>query len=623
MTVAIADAIDVDPPGRVTNRPRPKGLRAIASATILFAVACGAYLGSLHGPFVLDDRPHIVDNPHIQTLWPPWESMIHTTRPLVGLTLALNHAVSVDRVWSYHAFNILLHAATSVALLVLLLTTLQRTRGGSFDSHQAIALPTALLWAVHPLTTPAVTYVIQRAEVMAAFFTLVTLIALARVSTSGRPGRWTWIAWLACALGMASKPTMAVTPVLALAYDRLILAGSWSELVRRRGRLHLGLFAVLLLLPCFLSWAPREWRESAGFGIASRSFHRYLACQPVAIARYLRLAVWPGDLCFDYGWPDPIAWTALAFDLVLLASILGTSLAFLARRPSVAFLGIGFLLLLAPTSLIPTADPIAEQRMYLPLASVVVAFVLVVEFAVRSVLRKAEAWSRSLPWAATLVVAALVFVLARGTAQRNRDFSSEMAIWSNTVEQRPRNARALNNLALAQLSAGRRDEAVRNLTEAVRWDPDFAAAHLNLGRLAYREGRYQQAIRPLEEAVRLDPDNLHARTNLGLDYLLAGRPRDAERVLTSVVARQPMASEATLGLGVALATQGRDAEAIVRFREAQERHPGDPLVHVRLGVSLLRLGRREDARREFQTALRLDPDNEPVRDMLRDLDTRR
>src|SRR5690606_21089398 len=96
-----------------------------------------------------------------------------------------------------------------------------------------VALAATLLWAVHPLHTASVTYVVQRAESLAGLFGLLTLSAFVRGATGGgRP--WFALAAVCCLLGIGTKETVAVIPVLVLLYDRTFLAGGFRAAWRAR-----------------------------------------------------------------------------------------------------------------------------------------------------------------------------------------------------------------------------------------------------------------------------------------------------------------------------------------------------------------------------------------------------
>ena len=58
------------------------------------------------------------------------------------------------------------------------------------DAATPLALAVAILWAVHPLQTSAVTYVVQRAESLMGLFYLLTLYGFVRGVDAPRPVRW-------------------------------------------------------------------------------------------------------------------------------------------------------------------------------------------------------------------------------------------------------------------------------------------------------------------------------------------------------------------------------------------------------------------------------------------------
>ena len=84
----------------------------------------------------------------------------------------------------------------------------------------ALSLAVALLWALHPLQTQSVTYIVHRSESLVGLFYLLTLYLLVRGVASARGHWWFAASAVACALGMASKEVMASVPLIALLYDR-------------------------------------------------------------------------------------------------------------------------------------------------------------------------------------------------------------------------------------------------------------------------------------------------------------------------------------------------------------------------------------------------------------------
>ena len=102
---------------------------------------------------------------------------------------------------------------------------------GVRERASVLALSCALLWAVHPLTTSAVTYLVQRVESLMALCVLLTLYCSIRAWSGSR--WWTAAAVSACAAGMASKESMVAAPLLVVIWDAVFSGVQpWRALLR-------------------------------------------------------------------------------------------------------------------------------------------------------------------------------------------------------------------------------------------------------------------------------------------------------------------------------------------------------------------------------------------------------
>src|SRR5262249_10175367 len=302
-----------------------------------------------------------------------------------------------------------------------------------------LAAAVAVCWAVHPLQTESVTYIIQRMESLMGLFLLLTLYCVIRGHDSPRRSEWYATAVVCCALGMGSKEGMVIAPIIVLLYDRIFLADSWSELWKKRSLLYAGLAATWLIL----IWLVVVNHARPGrrlIGSPGVSWWRYANNQFGAVAHYLRLTFWPDTLCLDYGWqvsPLPTSWKAIG--VVLAVALISATGWALANAPSVGFLGAWFFLTLAPSSsVLPIQDMVAERRMYLPLAAVVTLMVMAVWNGLSTLGQRVKLKPTTLGFAFFVLIAA---VLAWRTARRNEDYHSGVAIWSDTTRQRPQNGR--------------------------------------------------------------------------------------------------------------------------------------------------------------------------------------
>jgi hypothetical protein len=334
---------------------------ALGAAGVILAAVFAAYFNSFAGPFVYDDLPSITDNRTIRQLWPmgpaltpPAGGLAVSGRPIVNYYLAINYAISGQEVWSYHAVNLGIQVLAALALFGVVRRTLGRVLAGGHARDPALlALAASLLWALHPLQTESVTYIIQRAESLMGFFYLFTLYCFVRGWEAGADSAarrlWYALSISACLLGMATKEVMVTAPLIVLLYDRIFLAGSFREALRQRCRIYLCLAGTWLLL-AYLMAGTGGRGGTVGFS-ASVSWEDYALSQLQAVAHYLRLAVWPRPLVIDYGLvterPPPAKLALAASILALLAAATACALW---RCPKLAFLGLCFFLILAPSS---------------------------------------------------------------------------------------------------------------------------------------------------------------------------------------------------------------------------------------------------------------------------------
>jgi tetratricopeptide (TPR) repeat protein len=603
--------------------PAPVGSLAIVLLALALLGAVLAYAPGLDSPFLFDDERYVRDNATLLQLWPP--GWIHAgtqeTRPLTNLSFALDIAAFGPAPRGHHLVNLGLHLA-SVMLLFRLILRLRPTNGipGPPDGGLTAAVA-ALILALHPAHSTSVIYIQGRPGLLSTMFALAAML-----TATGAIDRWeqarhrvwrTLAVALAVALAALAKETGAGVPALVLLYDITRSARSDTRGLRERlAGFHLPVWAALL--PLALTYVTLQNPHGGVFGAGVVDAARFYATQPLVLLHYLRLYLWPAGLSLDrtFGMltpAEPAAWLAALAVLVLLAVVVRS----LRRAPWVGFWGAWWLAALAPTSLIPSHEFVAER--YLTMATPATA--ALAAWALTWLASRAAPRLQLMPRVA-LFALALVVALPLGWATHGRAqvWRSDLALWREATRVSPTNPRAWyqygrllyaeDSVAVAEAavrralaldgpdlqpflllsdimaSKGELDSSVVFAAAAVRAGPHKPWPHVGLARALARTGRWVEMEREAGTALAIDStsraafylrgraraergDFEGARADAAALARLPGTNIEAAALLGLIAARADRAVDANLWLARATATIPRDQDEALAYLDAQ------------------------------------------------------
>jgi tetratricopeptide (TPR) repeat protein len=390
-----------------------------------------------------------------------------------------------------------LHAANALLVLALL-----RGLTGNLWASAAVAA----LFAVHPLRVESVAWAAERKDVLAALLMLLALTLWLRYVHRPRPGNYLAALGL-FGLALAAKATPVTLPFLLLLLDgwplgRNLAVGtpaasarggngggrSWGSLfVEKLPFLALSLVASTITLRAQTTGVV----PMAGIDLTQRLGNAALSC-----VAYLGSFLWPRGLAPLYPFPRAgISWMAVAAALVLLALLSAGALLAARRRPYLAVGWLWYLGMLVPVIGLVQVGAQARSDRYTYLGQIGIAIALF------WLLR--DAWPGR-PQVRTVlggIVGATVLALAVASHAYVRVWRDDLSLFSAATAATPGNTVMLNNLAGALRAAGRNEEAVRTLQEAVRIDPGYCKALSNLGIMLVGLQRCPEALGPLERAL--------------------------------------------------------------------------------------------------------------------------
>jgi hypothetical protein len=418
-------------------------------AALLAAVAVVVYLPSLAGPFHFDDYNVIVDYPTVHAWSTLFERAGAGVRAVLKASYVLNWTLDPGPL-GFHIVNIALHALNTVLLFFI-------GRRLTPDRGQTPALIAALLFALHPMQTEAVTYISGRSSSLMAAFYLGALLAYLRGA------HWT-LSCLLFVLALATRET-AVTLPAALLLIELCRGTAWRTIIQRQAAHWL-----LLVAGAMVVLLNQRYFDLLAYGYGERSLADNLLTQIGGISYLIWHLVSLHHLNIDPALPTLTEWTpALAFQGLSLSALLALGIANIRRRPWLAFGILWFFLQLAPTnSIVPRLDVANDRQLYLACWGLFFALAVQIEFP-------------------RTVAAALCIIFAGASIARQLDYRDEITLWEASVRSAPWNARAHNNLGYAYYEAGRKREAKREFQTALFLDRTEKKAKANLVLLDWKE----------------------------------------------------------------------------------------------------------------------------------------
>lgn len=597
-----------------------------------------------------------------------------TNRSILKHIFAANFYFSRDAVFGYHIVNTTVHILVSIVFFSLFQVLL----GSSSDFLErkrrfSFALAAAVCFAINPMATEGVTYIMGRSSSLATLFYLLSVFFFFVGYQRAFPGSVLFFfgAFFFFVFGLGTKEILITAPVAAILSLYIFPANSRRETQKK---IIISLFLPLSLAGGYIFFRggitiPDTALESFKMGGSANPHIRYLITQLNVIPyNYLRLLLFPFNQNLD---PD----ISRSIPFLSLSSLLGVAIilffiigAFFGKKFAVySFAVLWFFIVLIPTStIVPLSDPATEHRAYLPSIGFFMALVL---------------WLGAIRmkgnWKYLLVLIPLLFSTI--TMARNRAWTNGFTLWSDAALKSPNKSRPFNNLggvffrekkdfqgailqyqkalqldprdmnlhknlAAAYYEAGRLDEAIKKLEHVYFLDPESRSwacsflgdSYLQRGeakraadyfletiRLGYKEaynylklgnaykmlGDFEKAKDAYNAGLILEPSNYQLKFHMADIYMLEEEFEKSGKLYLEALRLHPDFDEAMLNLGICYRKMGEFESSFLWLKKAMDRDPNSEKVHTHLGLLYKEMGKFDLSLEELQHALRLNPLN--------------
>ncbi|XP_037538509.1 protein O-mannosyl-transferase TMTC3 [Nematolebias whitei] len=618
---------------------------------LLTGLVVGCYWNCLSCGFVFDDVSAILDNKDLRPstplrnmflndFWgtPMAEERSHKSyRPLTVLTFRLNYLFSELRAASYHLLNVILHAVVCVLFLRVCRLFLDKT--SSFVA--------ALLFAVHPIHTEAVTGVVGRAELLSSIFLLAAFLAYTKSTGSDNSIVWppiTLTVVLVAAATLCKEQGITVIGIccvhevfVAQGFTLPMLLDTLRQVLRGKDgfpcvvlqtllKLIVLIISTLLLViirvQVIQSQLPVFTRFDNPAAVSSSPTRQMTFNYLLPVNAWLLLN--PSELCCDWTM-GTIPLVESLLDLRNLATVtFYTFLGLLAhhslcyRHSSAKTVIMALSLIVLPfipasNLFFPVGFVVAERVLYVPS----MGFCVLVAHGFKTMSHRGHL--KKISW---LMAGVLLTTHAVKTFNRNWDWESEYTLFTSALKVNKNNAKLWNNVGHALENQNNYAMALRYFLQATRVQPDDIGAHMNVGRTYKNLNRSKEAeeaylvakslmpqvIPGKKYATRVAPNHLNVYINLAnLIRANDSRLEEADQLYRQAISMRPDFKQAYISRGELLLKMNKLTEARDAYLRALELDGANADLWYNLAIVNIEMKDSSEALKNFNHALELNP----------------
>jgi len=424
-------------------------------------------------------------------------------RPLLTTSFIIDaHLGGTSSLTTFHITDIILHIITTILLLILL-KQLKITGKKSFLL--------TILFSLHPIHLQAVAFIPGRNDPLLTIFILAAFIFFIKFIGSEKY-RFLILSLLAYTASLFTKETAIMFPLIAIIY---LITNNYKIFKIKN------LIYIVSTIPITLIWLDirskilnssiiEDWEKIISSVLKSSS----------SIISYLGKITFPINLS-----PLPIKDDLPLIYGIIALFVFGFICYFsLKNNFSKTILGISWFLLFLFPALIQYSTPFpsfSEHRVYLPLIGLII---ILGSFKWSTQNHKLKKIMPTVLSVGTIIVLGLFLTK---TITHARVYEDKISFWTSAVKYSPNSAFNHNNLGAMYYIDGNYAQAKEQWLIAKKLNPNEPLVSNNLGLIYDLEGEYNKAYNEYLKELQINPNYANAHYNLSLLLLKTGYPDKA------------------------------------------------------------------------------------------------
>jgi tetratricopeptide (TPR) repeat protein len=609
----------------------PPGMRKKLNIfLILLAVIFVIYLSSITTAFVFEDIADI-DTTSLSSysVVEILKGMKNPIRVLTNLSFAINYYFAGGNTASYYVINVLLHVINSflVFLLTFKIMTLNIFRGsninvkgssrfyntsirddnigmyGHEENARNTAFMAAVLFAVHPISIYAVSYIAQRATLLCSAFYLSSMISFINSKTAANEDierkNFRACIFLGILALLCRETAVTIIPVL-FAFEVIFFDVKRNELLKKA----VFYLSLILLLEILFLILPSSFFKTACYDNSFNIYERLLT-QSRVLLFYVSMILFPTpdrlsleyDIARSTSMIEPVS-TVLS--LAVISAVIVTAYIRRKKNPFFSFLTVWYFITLLVESILPL-ETAYLHRVYLASYAIFFAFGYFAMFLYEKV--------RSRKTATVLLIILFSFIiilLSAVTVKELGAFRSSVSLYEDAYKASPKKEKVLYNLAKAYFDAEKFKKAEEFYSKVIELNKNNIAAYFELANTYFKMERYSRAEEYYKKTKLLDMNFTGAYSKLGDLYVKVRQYELAIKEFEAVVSLDTGNYTAYNALADIYFSFGDFKKSIKYYLKAIELSPEDPYLHYRAAKVYELLKDYERALKEYETVLDID-----------------